>query len=103
MTKKEPSKRQIIEMLEESKQGACVGDLCRKYNILPTTYYRLKSQYDGINTSELRQTKTLEKEYQQLKVMYAELSLEHHILKELMRTEFQGTSLGLVASTTKAA
>ena len=103
MIKKELNERQIIEMLEESKQGASVGDLCRQYNILPTTYYRLKSQYDGMNTSDLRQFKTLEKEYRQLKVMYAELSLEHHILKELMRTEYKETSLGLVASVTKVA
>ena len=91
MTIKEPSEMQIIEMLSESKQGATVGDLCRKYNILPTMYYRLKSQYEGMNTSELKQFKRLEKEHQQLKVMYAELSLEHQILRELMRKDFQGS------------
>ena len=43
-----------------------------------------KAKYGGMDASALRRLKELEAENQRLKRMYAELSLDHQILKDLV-------------------
>lgn len=82
------SEAQIIAMLNESQAGVAVADLCRKYQVSSATYYKLKSKYSGMNVSELKRLKELETENRRLKAMYAEVSLEHKILKEVLEKKF---------------
>jgi len=51
------------------------------------TYYKWKAQYGGMDVSALERLKELEDENRRLKQMYAELSLEHETLKDVVETK----------------
>jgi len=88
MKRNKLTETQIITMLNEGEAGVSATDLCRKYQISSATYYKLKSKYSGMSVSELKRLKALEKENQRLKAMYADVSLEHKILKEVIGKKF---------------
>lgn len=75
-------------MLNESEAGVGVADLCRKYQISTATFYKLKAKYTGMNVSELKRLKALEEENRRLKRMYADISLDHMILKDVIEKKF---------------
>ena len=80
----------FIVMLNERRAGIPVIDLCRKYNIASSTYYKFKAKYDGMNIAEIKKLKSLAKENNRLKQMYADIILEHKILKEVLEKKFPG-------------
>ena len=88
MKKSKLSEPQIITLLNESEAGMPITDLCRRYKISSATYYKLKSRYSGMNVSALKRLKELEKENQRLKSMYADVSLEHMILKDVLEKKY---------------
>jgi len=49
-----------------------------------STLYRWKSKYGGMESSDVKRLKDLEEENARLKRMYAELSLDHTILKDVI-------------------
>jgi len=53
-----------------------------------STYYKWKSKYGGLDESQLRRLKELEEENRRLKRMYADLSLDHMILKDIIEKNF---------------
>jgi len=71
-------------MLNEGEAGVPVNDICRKYGIASATYYKLKSKYAGMSISDLKRLKELDAENRRLKKMYADLSLNHELLKEVL-------------------
>jgi transposase-like protein len=87
MAKKKYSVEEIIVILRElelyCKQGMTVSEAVRKAGITQQTYYRWRSEYGGMNTSEARQLKELEKENLRLKRLVADLSLENAMLKDV--------------------
>lgn len=84
MKKSKFSESQIVSILKEAESGIKVDDLCRKHGISPATYYNWKSKYGGMEASDLKKMKELEAELNQLKKMYADLSLENYAIKELL-------------------
>ena len=90
MRKNKLSESQIIAMLNEGEAGISVNDLCRKYKISSATYYKFKNKYSGMGISEIKRLKELEVENRRLKSMYADVSLEHKILKEVLEKKFPG-------------
>ena len=90
MKKLKLSESQIIKLLKEADQGMQINEICRKYGIGNSTYYKLKSKYAGMSVSELARLKELELENNRLKNMYADISLEHKILTEAMEKKFPG-------------
>ena len=78
------SEHQIITILKESESGVTVADLCRRHGISQSAFFRWKSKYGGLEASELRRIKQLEEENRRLKKMFADLSLEHHALKDVL-------------------
>ena len=75
-------------MLNEGQAGLPIADLCRKYRISSATYYKLKNKYAGMSVPELKRLKELEAENRRLKAMYADVSMEHKILKEVIEKKF---------------
>ena len=63
-----------------------VKEVCREYGISDATYYNWKSKYGGIGmeASDVKRLKELEEENRCLKQMYAELSLDHKLLKDVI-------------------
>ena len=78
------SEQQIITILKEAESGVKVADLCRQHGMGQSTFFKWKSKYGGLEANELRRLKQLEEENRKLKRMYADLSLEHHALKDVL-------------------
>ena len=78
------SESQIIDILKEAERGASVDEICREHGISRSCYYKWKTKYGGLEETELRRLKVLEAENAQLKRMYADLSLKHEALKEII-------------------
>ena len=73
--RKHHSEELIIRILKEAEAGMPVADLLRKYNISQGTFYRWKSAYSGMQASELKRLKGLEKENERLKRLVADQSI----------------------------
>lgn len=63
-------------------------DLCRKHRISDATFYKWRSKYGGLDVSDARKSKTLEKENRQLEKLLAESMLDASTLKEMLRKNF---------------
>jgi len=81
---------QIINILKEAERGASVDEICREHGISRSCYYKWKTKYGGLEETELRRLKVLEAENAQLKRMYADLSLKHEALKEILEKNCNG-------------
>lgn len=84
MKKSRYSETQIIKVLKEVEAGRQVKDVCREYEISEATYYNWKSKYGGMEASDIKRLKALEEENRKLKQTYAELSLDHKVLKDVI-------------------
>jgi len=82
------SEAQIVSILKEADAGVAVKEICRKHGISDATYYNWRSRYGGMEASDLKRMKELERELSQFKRMYAELALENRALKELIEKKF---------------
>ena len=88
MKKSRFSEEKIISILREADAGVKVAELARKHGISPATYYQWKSKYGGMEVSEVRRMRELERENGKLKRLVAELSLEKQILKDVASGNF---------------
>ena len=84
MKKSRFSESQIIKILKEQEQGISVKDIARSHGISEATFYNWKAKYGGMDASQLKRLKELEQENARLKKMYADLSLEHDAIKDLL-------------------
>lgn len=84
MKKSRYSEHQIVKILKEVEAGRQVKEVCREYGIADATYYNWKSKYGGMESADIKRLKDLEEENRRLKQMYAELSLDHKILKDVV-------------------
>lgn len=75
---------QIIAVLKEAEAGLSVSELCRKHGISDATFYTWRKKFGGMSELDLRRLRQLEEENRRLKHMYAELSIDHHILKDIV-------------------
>lgn len=78
------SEEQIITILKQIELGGGVKDTCRQHGIADKTYYSWKAKYAGMQASDLKRLRDLETENARLKKMYANLSLVHHALQEVV-------------------
>jgi putative transposase len=79
------SEAQIVSILKEAEAGVPVTELSRKHGFSQSAFYKWKIKYSGMDTSALRRLKELEEENRRLKQMYADLSLEHQALKDIVQ------------------
>ena len=84
MKKSRYSESQIIQILNEGESGVPITDICREHGICRATYYKWKAKYGGMDVNELKHLRELETENRRLKQMYAELSLDHKVLKDII-------------------
>lgn len=88
MKKSKFSETQIIQILKQGEAGSKVADVCREHQISPATYYKWKAKYGGMEVSEVKRMRELEEENRRLKQLYADLSLDHALLKEVLAKKF---------------
>ena len=84
MKKSNFSESQIIGILRSQESGRSVSDICREYGISQGTFYNWKSKYSGMEASQLKQLKDLERELSQYKKIVAELTLHNTVLKDVI-------------------
>lgn len=84
MKKKKFTETQIVTILKEGEAGVPIADLCRKHGMGQSTYFAWKAKYAGMSITELKRLKQLEDENLRLKRMFASLSLDHELLKEVL-------------------
>ena len=84
MKKSKFSESQIAGALKQHEAGKKAEDICRELNINRNTFYNWKKKFGGMDTEMLRKYKELERENAELKRMYADLSLDHRILKNVI-------------------
>ncbi|MCB2160575.1 transposase [bacterium] len=79
---------QIITKLREIEihvgQGKTVKEACKQLEISEQTYYRWRKEYGGMDVSQAKKLKEMEKENARLKKLVADLSLDNAILKEVL-------------------
>ena len=54
------------------------------FPISDATYYNWKSKYGGMDSSDLKRMKEMERELSQFKRVYADLALENRALKDVI-------------------
>lgn len=78
------TEEQIIKIFKEHENGKRAADIVREYNIAEQTFYRWKSKFGGMEVSEAKRLKQLEEENHRLKELVADLTLDNHILKDVL-------------------
>jgi putative transposase len=90
--KKRHSPEQIVRKLRQADQklasGASVPEISRELGISEATYHRWRNRYGGMNPSETKRLKELEKENTRLKKIVAEQAMDIQILKEVSLGNF---------------
>ena len=92
MARKNYTVEQIIVKLWEVElrcnRGESISEACRGLGITEQTYYRWRKEYGGMNTSDARRMKELEKENARLKKLVAEQALDISILRDVNSKNF---------------
>lgn len=79
---------QIIKAIKQNEEGRKVDDICRELGINPATFYNWRKKYSGMDVSHLKRLKELEEENLKLKRMFADVSLDNTMLKDLLTKKF---------------
>ena len=76
---------QIAYALRQVDGGTAVADVCRQMGISEATFYVWKKKYANLGGTEIRELRQLRDENAKLKRLVADLSLDKHILTEIVR------------------
>jgi transposase-like protein len=83
---------EIIKILRKveihSEQGDTIPLACKRAGISEQSYYRWRKQYGGMQTSQAKEFKKLQKENSKLKKIVADLTLEKMVLSEVVSGKF---------------
>jgi putative transposase len=85
MKKSKFTEEQIAYALKQAESGTPLLDVCRKLGVSEQTFYRWKKKYEGMGVAELRRLRQLEDENRRLKSLVADLTLDKHMLQEVIR------------------
>ena len=88
MKKSRYPESQIIQILKEAEAGIPVPELCRKYGMSSTSFYKWRSKYGGMDVSHMKRLKELALENARLKKMYAEEKLKAEIISEALEKKW---------------
>ena len=86
--KKTFTQEQIVATLRAVEGGSSVADVCRKTGITEVTFYRWKKKFAGMGVAELHRLRQLEEENKRLKSLVADLTLDKHMLQEVLAKKF---------------
>lgn len=84
MKKSRFTEHQVLQAVRELEAGISVSELGRKLGVSNATIYNWRAKYGGMTESDLRRLRQLEEENRRLKHMYADLSMDHAILKDVI-------------------
>ena len=84
MKGKRCSNEQIIYALKRVEGGEKVSEVCRELGVSEASFYSWRKKFGGMGVSELGRLRQLEEENNRLKKLVADLSLDKHILQEVL-------------------
>jgi putative transposase len=84
MAKRGHTEEEVLRVLREAESGDTVVAICRKHGISQQTFYLWKKKYAGLGLNELRELRQLREENSKLKRLVADLSLDRHVLQEIV-------------------
>lgn len=83
---------EIIAKLREAEvllgQGSKVADVVKSLGISEVTYYRWRKEFGGMDVSQAKRLKELERENARLRQAVSDLTLDKVILQEAARGNF---------------
>jgi putative transposase len=78
------TEEQISYALKQAETGTPVAEVIRRMGISEQTFYRWKKVYGGLGVGEMRRLRQLEEENRKLKQLVADLSLDKHVLQDVL-------------------
>jgi putative transposase len=78
------SEEKIVYALRQVEAGKKVSEVCREMGVSAEAFYTWRRRYAGLGLSKLRKLRQLREENRKLKALVAELSLDKHILQEVL-------------------
>lgn len=84
MRKSRFTESQIVNAINQHESGRKTEDICRDYGISKATFYQWRKKYAGMDSLQLKRLKELEEENRKLKQMFADVSLDNKMLKDVL-------------------
>lgn len=85
MKKSRYTPEQVVYALKQVEGGTeTVAATCRKMGVSEATFYNWKKKYSGMGVTDVRELRQLREENAKLKRLVADLSLDKHILQEVL-------------------
>lgn len=84
MKKSKFTEEQIVFALKQAEGGTSIAEITRRLGITEATFYRWKQKFGGLMPSELKKLKQLEEENTRLKRVVADLTLDKHMLQDVL-------------------
>lgn len=78
------SNEQIVYALKRVEAGEKASQVCRQMGVSEASFYQWKKKFGGMGVGELARLRQLEEENNRLKKLVADLSLDRHILQEVL-------------------
>ena len=85
MKKSRYTEEQVAYTLRLAESGTPVSDVCRQTGIAEATFYLWKKKYGSLGAAEVRELRQMREENARLKRVVADLTLDKHILQEVLR------------------
>jgi len=85
---------EIVKILKEAEELGNVREVIRKHNVSEQSFYRWRQKYGGMETSDVRKLKDLERENAELKKMVAEQALDIRMLKDINAKKWKAWRYG---------
>jgi len=84
MKKTRYSDSRIMGILRQAESGVPVSELCREHGMSNASFYKWRAKFGGMDASMMSEMKALADENRRLKRMYAEMSMQNDLLKEVL-------------------
>ena len=85
MKKSKFSEEQIAYALRQVEGGTPPADICRQLGVSEATFYLWKKKDGSLGATEVREFRQMREENARLKRLVADLTLDKHILQEVLR------------------
>ena len=71
-------------ILKQAEGGVAVSELCREHGMSSASFYKWRAKFGGMDASLISEMKVLTEENRRLKRMYAEMTMQNDLLKEVL-------------------
>jgi putative transposase len=90
MKKSKFTEEQILFALKQADAGQAASDVCRQMGISEATFYNWKKRFGNLGLPEVRELRQLRDENARLKRLVADLTLDRHVLQEVIKKRSSG-------------